>query len=709
MFTGALKLKLSLLFLIVIQAGSVQGQSRPEDLKLLFSGLEQVSRLNKSSLGFCPKVEKRTAVCPDFVFRFLKDSQDSKSADLLKSQMNTCYSQFDSQGRQIKNPSVVNQPQWLHEIIKKTNLNELGELANSVGESCAGHFKAHPADYSRFYYATAKLNEAAQVTSKEIVQIQNLLKEPIDQVACPDPIVLQKAHESCEKEKKCPQNQTLSQLALESMRDLETFKKSKKTLEALSSNCKGAGSCQQDVERLSDLVGALILKNPWFLDSDFLSGERYSANYRLSQYFKKRKKHLFQHQSELEKASRCFQFENAENCQVRNIRELLEMSPDLEIKGVSAQEKNKIENLFNFQACQDRVSLERDRTADVVNAPAQALLGMGTQVGTEGILEKIALGRFRSVESAAKIIIPRLSGLFASESALHLMTESSALANIKKSCLDKKVNLQQSQASAGSQKKCSTEESAFGAGQFDESSCMVDLALAAVAASPALGADLAFKKMIGTSRSTNILVDRRAPGAFANRNTNTSRLDQPTNIYLTRSGIDSYMYRRFPTINNRPTSIEIVEVTKVDGRKAYMYTTVDRLKDGTWVRTANEFQMDPITGAIDATSPAGKDLFERMAKAHSGKAHYAFFDVARLGFVNNNFKNLSQDGDLYLKGVADMIQKQGQGKVTLARTGGDEFGLIIHESDPEQVKKILADIRNAIRDDRQGLARKVFV
>lgn len=695
----------------------------------------------------CLRNENVSTVCPRFVFQFLPESRETRSAGIVEPYADSCFPATEMNEMTSKDARLVNTPKWLHKSVRSSNLGQLGEVTSAVGRACAEYYRSTPESYSRFYYAASKLSEAAKKSSIEAVRIQKLLELPLDQVRCPDQSVFQNAKVACENEKSCPPPKAMNNLANRTLVELEIFKKSKRKLEELSSKCKKEESCQEDIRKLSDLVNSLILKNPWFLDHDFLTGDNFSPGFRLKRYLQKKKDQLARYQSELETASRCLHFENAQNCKVRQVREILENAPEIEIEGVSDFEKQKMNGLFQYQSCQDRTSLERDRVAELVNAPAQAVLAVGSQMSIESTIEKIALGRFQAVKSAAKVLIPKIGGLFASESAMHLFTESSSLANIKKSCVDKRIELSRVHSSIRvSGPRCLETSNMLGASEFDEASCMVDLTMAAVAISPAVGADQAFanvfrsfrttknsgagkeirsdlevslsrnKQVSETSDSTAGLSqgDRRKINSDAVRRATdqgagASQKLNPANVYLSRSGIDSYMYRKPSAIAKTPPHIEIVEARKVDGRNSLMFTTPEKLADGTWVKTTKEFQVDQKTGALDATNPAGKELFERLASSFAGKAHFAFFDVARLGFVNSTFRNLAGDGDLYLKGVANMIMKHGKGLVTLARTGGDEFGLIIHETDPQKVQRILENIRNAIRDDKEGLAKKVFV
>lgn len=162
------------------------------------------------------------------------------------------------------------------------------------------------------------------------------------------------------------------------------------------------------------------------------------------------------------------------------------------------------------------------------------------------------------------------------------------------------------------------------------------------------------------------------------------------------------------SIANPPKGIRLVEDTNFEGKKIRYFQTREKLNDGTFVKSTREFQLDPLTGAINANFPAGRELFERLVKAKSGESHLAFIDVGSLGAVNKTFKAGDAAGDRYIAAVAEKIMKNSQGKITLARTGGDEFAILIDEKDPKKVQEILTQIRDELRMDLRGDGKQVF-
>lgn len=164
----------------------------------------------------------------------------------------------------------------------------------------------------------------------------------------------------------------------------------------------------------------------------------------------------------------------------------------------------------------------------------------------------------------------------------------------------------------------------------------------------------------------------------------------------------------FDTMPHLPPSVKLRETTNIEGKTQLKYEHPVQLENGQWRKRTREFQIDELTGAINANYPAGRELFESIMHEKAGKAHFAWFDVGSLGLVNKAFVGGKGAGDRYIKAVADTIMRKGEGKITLARLGGDEFGLIIDEPDPVKVQKILSDIRKDLLENKKGDAHQVF-
>ncbi len=298
--------------------------------------------------------------------------------------------------------------------------------------------------------------------------------------------------------------------------------------------------------------------------------------------------------------------------------------------------------------------------------------------------------------------------------------------------MEKRVRLASSLEKAV--ERCEPGRSPLSDRQFEEGHCVLDSALAAVGLLPVAGTSyqiLNAAKKAGYLKALSPLsapsgklattgesaIDEALTGGkkvtganrYSDLEKRSSGIDAGKgNSFLARSGIQSQRPVTLEAVPSPPANIEIFEIQKVDGRSGFLFSVPEKLENGTWVKSSKEFLMDPITGGVDATSPAGRELFERLASSMAGRAHFAFIDVGSLGFVNKSFKAGDLAGDRYLKSVAEAILKNGEGKITLARTGGDEFGLIIKESDPAQVSRILSKIRESIKSDMKADAKKIF-
>lgn len=138
------------------------------------------------------------------------------------------------------------------------------------------------------------------------------------------------------------------------------------------------------------------------------------------------------------------------------------------------------------------------------------------------------------------------------------------------------------------------------------------------------------------------------------------------------------------------TRIEVVQLPNGDK----VHHLVEDLKSGKTIR--QEIVFDELTGTIDANSAGGKKLMQQMLNDYGDKAHLAFIDVGDLGRVNNRFAKGAEWGDQYLKAVTKEIQDVVGDGATVYRLGGDEFGLIIREKDPEKVKLLLEKIQTQV-------------
>jgi GGDEF domain-containing protein len=141
-----------------------------------------------------------------------------------------------------------------------------------------------------------------------------------------------------------------------------------------------------------------------------------------------------------------------------------------------------------------------------------------------------------------------------------------------------------------------------------------------------------------------------------------------------------------------PSSMRLRKYKNEAGEEFVMYEKVVTDAEGKVVVQSRELPLDPLTGAFDANYPAGKLLLEDLIKEKQGKATFAFIDVNNLGYVNNNFLKGRHAGDAYLASIAKAIADATEGKAQLFKLGGDEYGVVIHETDPIKAQAILQKI-----------------
>lgn len=142
-------------------------------------------------------------------------------------------------------------------------------------------------------------------------------------------------------------------------------------------------------------------------------------------------------------------------------------------------------------------------------------------------------------------------------------------------------------------------------------------------------------------------------------------------------------------VPNLPNSIAIAKYRDAEGVERVMMEKAVKTSSGTVQTVVREIHIDPLTGAVDANSSGGKVLLDSVLKANNGKSTLAFIDVNNLGYVNKNFTGKSIAGDEYLKNVGAAVHKATDGKAQFYKLGGDEFGLVINETDPKKVQAIL--------------------
>lgn len=142
-----------------------------------------------------------------------------------------------------------------------------------------------------------------------------------------------------------------------------------------------------------------------------------------------------------------------------------------------------------------------------------------------------------------------------------------------------------------------------------------------------------------------------------------------------------------------PEHVRLVRKSKNEYFADYIYSVqgYPRLK-------SSELTMD-FANVIDANLNSGRELLNAIFNNRKqGKASgtFIFIDVNNLGWVNKNFADKAQAGDLYLFKTVDAIQKVVGENGLVFRLGGDEFGIIIEAQEPETVQKIMKSLQREI-------------
>lgn len=167
-------------------------------------------------------------------------------------------------------------------------------------------------------------------------------------------------------------------------------------------------------------------------------------------------------------------------------------------------------------------------------------------------------------------------------------------------------------------------------------------------------------------------------------------------------------------IPGAPSSVKVSQYKTRDGAPYLMYEKTV-YHNGKPHKLSRELPQDSLTGAIDANYEAGRDLLATLLKENPKDLGLVFIDVNNLGHLNRNFSKLHTAGDEYLKNVAHAVQRATEGKATLFKLGGDEFGLVINEKDPAKFQEILnrvmteaygKEVHKTFRDEKIVQAKK---
>ncbi|MBK7961077.1 MAG: diguanylate cyclase [Bdellovibrionales bacterium] len=198
--------------------------------------------------------------------------------------------------------------------------------------------------------------------------------------------------------------------------------------------------------------------------------------------------------------------------------------------------------------------------------------------------------------------------------------------------------------------------------------------------------------------------ERRSPQKkFAGTEHRTSSL--PSISKIPADNLKPVDLKPWPTL---PDNLRILQGTRKNGETVHYYESAEKLKDGSVQISWGEIYFDKSTGALDCNYTSCRTFFQNMLKARSGKTHVGFLDVASVGKVNSEFQAGRKAGDALILDVYSKIMKAGEGKVSVARWGGDEFVFEIAEPDPFKAQAILKKIQNLVKDDLDGPGMQIF-
>jgi diguanylate cyclase (GGDEF)-like protein/PAS domain S-box-containing protein len=113
------------------------------------------------------------------------------------------------------------------------------------------------------------------------------------------------------------------------------------------------------------------------------------------------------------------------------------------------------------------------------------------------------------------------------------------------------------------------------------------------------------------------------------------------------------------------------------------------------LQLAHEASHDPLTGLVNRA-----ELERRVGRALEGAAHdraqhaFCYIDLDRFKVVNDMCGHGA--GDELLRRVSEVLRDHIRQRDTLARIGGDEFGLLLEHCPPGQARRIASDLRRAV-------------
>lgn len=693
-------MKLALFIFLIFSVKIFAQQSR---YQILRESLNSFENNNSKPQGLsCNTRPSRETQCSNIISKLAEEG-------FLNSRAKSCREGFEnSKVKGSGKIQLIENSEFLQKTFENARYGYLGDYSHQRIRSCLNaSYASNKAELvSKFYNMTARLNQTASKIALERSTVDFLLEK--ESPPCPNSFYLKQAYEACQASRSCPPKKKFKQLAQDVEADEKKFIKVKEELSRMPTQCRQDVICVDTKKAQNTLLAGLIKKNPWFLSEKFnnpVKSARYknernknftqdnNVSARLRTYLEDASESLKNQHEKLEQASACVHMSREVKCNIDDVRETLSLTEEMpELTSVNNSADHSIDMYNNLNQCLEKASFDGNRTSAVIgDALKDAALGIvALPLGAALLTTKAA----QTVGQASRIAIARLTALVGADTAVSIASGRAAFVNSYEDCFKKeKMNFKFTKLSA--EQICSQSDYALSQTTQDESNCLINLAQSALAlAAPVI--------------NTAQLLSQANKAHHARRAVDMSKPVQDVRVPTAAriiAGIEARTIKeaKHPSISNLPEGLKILDVEKLDGSKALFFRKQEKLKDGTLGTSSREFQIDENTGVLLAKMySGGREFLDDMIARKAGKAHVAFLDVASLGYIDKNFNKGTEAGDLYAKVVAEKALKLGKGKITIARTGGDEFVLVIDETDPQKVQALLEGIQREVRGAFKG-------
>lgn len=165
------------------------------------------------------------------------------------------------------------------------------------------------------------------------------------------------------------------------------------------------------------------------------------------------------------------------------------------------------------------------------------------------------------------------------------------------------------------------------------------------------------------------------------------------------------------TEGNRELSVELT-AAPILGAGDSLAGAVILMRDVTEIRgltrrISYQAAHDSLTGLINRTE-FERQLAEALETGHGDSVNsvLCYMDLDRFKAVNDTCGHLA--GDNMLREIAKLIREQVRDSDTVARIGGDEFGMLLVRCPLDKARQIADDVCNAVRDYRFVWQDRIF-